>query len=189
MPNYYRKIPGWGRIDEYYRIIAESVPTNATLVEIGVWQGRSAVFMAELLKELNKPVKFYLVDSFNGGKILGSKVAMLGLPLLDILRANIAAAGVSEQVTGIMAKSSVAAAAEFDDESVDFAFVDADHDYTSVAADIRAWWPKIKIRGILAGHDYVSGWVGVAKAVDEHVAKHRLKLQLIGEAWQIRKEL
>ena len=42
----------------------------------------------------------------------------------------------------------------FDDQSVDFVFVDADHRYEFVKADILNWLPKIKERGWIAGHDY-----------------------------------
>ena len=41
---------------------------------------------------------------------------------------------------------------------LDFVFLDASHDPDSVAADIRAWLPKVKPGGIIGGHDaYVRG--------------------------------
>ena len=54
---------------------------------------------------------------------------------------------------------------DFNDESVDFIWIDADHHYSSVIQDIRAWYPKLKVGGIIAGHDY-SDW-GVEMAVRE----------------------
>lgn len=48
------------------------------------------------------------------------------------------------------------AAAQLPDASVDFVYLDARHDYTSVSADIAAWWPKLRTGGILAGHDFVN---------------------------------
>ena len=59
------------------------------------------------------------------------------------------------------------AAATYPDQSLDFVFLDADHDYESVKADIAAWLPKVKPGGILAGHDYMCGWPGVDRAVAE----------------------
>lgn len=42
---------------------------------------------------------------------------------------------------------------------LDFVYLDGDHSYEAVKADIRAWWPLIKSGGILAGHDWVvDGW-------------------------------
>lgn len=41
----------------------------------------------------------------------------------------------------------------------DFVYLDADHSYEAVAADIAAWLPLVRPGGIIAGHDYVpDGW-------------------------------
>ena len=62
------------------------------------------------------------------------------------------------------------AATLFEDNSVDFVFIDADHQYESVKKDITAWYPKIKIGGIMSGHDYISKF-GVADAVNSFFGK------------------
>ena len=42
---------------------------------------------------------------------------------------------------------------------LDFCYLDGDHFYEAVIADIEAWWPLVKEGGILSGHDFVSdGW-------------------------------
>lgn len=46
------------------------------------------------------------------------------------------------------------AAACMDDASLDFVFIDGDHSYIAVSADIRVWLPKLKRGGLLCGHDY-----------------------------------
>lgn len=49
-----------------------------------------------------------------------------------------------------------------------FVYIDADHSYESVMADLRAWWPVLPANGILAGHDYCpEAREGVVRAVDE----------------------
>jgi cephalosporin hydroxylase len=42
---------------------------------------------------------------------------------------------------------------EFKDASLDFVYLDGDHQTDAVVADIDAWKPKIRKGGILAGHD------------------------------------
>ena len=37
---------------------------NAKFVEIGVWKGKSAVFMAEKIKESRKNIQFWAIDTF-----------------------------------------------------------------------------------------------------------------------------
>jgi hypothetical protein len=67
----------------------------------------------------------------------------------------------------------LAAASQVADGSLDFVFIDADHSYEGVAADIDAWRSKVKAGGLLCGHDYGhSRFPGVKRAVDE-----RLKAQ------------
>jgi len=53
--------------------------------------------------------------------------------------------------------TSVEAAKRVPDHSLDFAYIDARHDYESVKEDIAAWCTKVRPGGILAGHDYVDG--------------------------------
>jgi len=54
-----------------------------------------------------------------------------------------------------------------EDNSLDFVFIDAQHDYDSVKRDISLWQPKVKTGGILSGHDYNPKFPGVVKAVNE----------------------
>ena len=49
---------------------------------------------------------------------------------------------------------SVAAARQFADRSLDFVYIDANHDFLHVTQDIAAWSPKVRKGGILAGHDF-----------------------------------
>jgi hypothetical protein len=49
---------------------------------------------------------------------------------------------------------SVEAAKRVPDRSLDFVYVDANHRYEYVVADIAAWLPKIRRGGIISGHDY-----------------------------------
>lgn len=49
---------------------------------------------------------------------------------------------------------STAMAQEFPDGSLDFAYIDANHGYDWVVADLSAWWPKVARGGVVCGHDY-----------------------------------
>jgi len=49
---------------------------------------------------------------------------------------------------------SVDAAATFDDGSLDFVYLDANHEFFHVAQDLTVWAPKVRVGGILAGHDF-----------------------------------
>jgi len=68
---------------------------------------------------------------------------------------------------------------EFDDESFDFIYVDADHSYEGVKLDIEMCVGKLKPGGILAFNDYARivrpglGVFGVHQAVSEFIVSHR----------------
>lgn len=50
---------------------------------------------------------------------------------------------------------STEAAAGFDDGELDFVYIDANHKLESVIADLAAWAPKVRVGGIVSGHDYL----------------------------------
>lgn len=64
---------------------------------------------------------------------------------------------------------------------LDFVYLDADHSYEAVLVDLATWWQKIRVGGILMGHDYNgrgdrTGRFGVKKAVDYFCTAHGLRL-------------
>lgn len=68
-----------------------------------------------------------------------------------------------------LARTTTTAAAEnIADGTFDFVFIDADHTYEGVSADIDAWYPKIRNGGMLLGHDFnFEDFPGVVRAVYE----------------------
>lgn len=80
----------------------------------------------------------------------------------------------------ILRKFSVDAADDVEDGSLDFVYLDGNHAYEYVVADIAAWLPKIRSGGIIAGHDYapwkLSGMpCGVIEAVNGWTTAYRIK--------------
>jgi hypothetical protein len=59
-------------------------------------------------------------------------------------------------------------AKHYEDNSLDFVFIDAAHDYESVRQDILTWLPKIKKGGYIGGHDFrFDENIGVYEAVND----------------------
>jgi hypothetical protein len=50
---------------------------------------------------------------------------------------------------------STEAAAKIADQSLDFVYLDARHDYCGVMEDIEHYYPKLRPGGIMAGHDFL----------------------------------
>jgi cephalosporin hydroxylase len=86
------------------------------------------------------------------------------------------------QVKVLRARSE-AAEAEFDDNQLDWAWIDGDHRYDAVKADLEAFARVVRPGGYLAGDDYTIDWWGndVIRAVDEFVAAGRGTVEIIGK--------
>lgn len=51
-------------------------------------------------------------------------------------------------------KYSLEAVKDFDNNSLDFVYIDGNHDFYNVTADISFWIHKVRPGGIISGHDY-----------------------------------
>lgn len=76
---------------------------------------------------------------------------------------------------------SMAVVKTINDESLDFVYIDANHNYEFVRDDIREWSKKVRVGGIVSGHDYIDiprRNLGVIRAVDEYVSDHGYELSI-----------
>jgi Methyltransferase domain len=79
----------------------------------------------------------------------------------------------------IMRMKSLDAASLFEDGECDWVYLDAVHTVDAVLADLRAWAPKVRGGGVIAGHDYVAGLrpdIGVIEAVHTFFAAERVQV-------------
>lgn len=84
----------------------------------------------------------------------------------------------------IVREYSVMAAKNFQEGQLDWVFLDGNHRYESVKADLNAYWGKLHSGAIMAGHDFYerhTDWhdCGVETAVREFAMRHKLKLNII----------
>jgi len=186
MPKYYENVFGWFDFDDIYREAVQNYD-NAVFCEIGSFQGRSACYMGELIKESGKNLKLVCVDLWPTHKELNDKAALgvgqgqeaeiiraLPQSLLETFCNNIDNAGCRDVVIPIRHNSSEVAAL-FPDEYFSFIFVDAGHSYDQVMADLKNWYPKLKTGGIMAGHDYDAQ--SVADAVKDFFGEDQKRLR------------
>ena len=73
--------------------------------------------------------------------------------------------------------TSVEASKKIEDESLDWVFIDANHDYEYIKENLEIWSKKVKSGGIISGHDYGNKWKGIKKAVDEFVPSDKLHIE------------
>lgn len=166
MPSYYKQIDGWFNFEVIYLQLVERYPQGRFL-ELGTWLGKSTCFMAELIKESGRNIKFFAVDNFTGASDAKNQledVQNAGGSIYYKFLENMRNAGVLDFVIPINADSTDAAKL-FDDQSIDFVFIDANHTYEFVTKDLQTWYPKVKVGGFIGGHDF---WMeAVKKAVTD----------------------
>lgn len=56
----------------------------------------------------------------------------------------------------LVKKLSKDAAPDMADLSLDFVYIDGNHDYRHVLEDVDIWYPKIRVGGLIGGHDFYS---------------------------------
>ena len=115
-----------------------------SIVEIGSWKGRSTHALCSGCRG-----KVWAVDHFKGS--VGEEEEHAEARDVDIYQEFIKNVGHFENLSPLK-MSSLEAAGQFADKSVDMVFIDGGHTYDEVVADLTAWLPKC--RRMICGHDY-----------------------------------
>jgi len=127
-------------------------------VEVGVKRGINA---KDMLKKLSIK-KLYLVDNWVTSKHSSKEATLQNL------------AEFKNKIVVLTGDSSVVCK-NIKDEELDFAYIDANHSYEGVKKDIKNYYSKVKIGGIICGHDYFERRDrGVIKAVVEAFGKKNI---------------
>ena len=77
----------------------------------------------------------------------------------------------------IYKEKSMEAVKRFKDNSLDFVFIDGNHEFSYVLEDITEWSKKVKAGGIIVGHDYTVNperKYGVIEAVQKYIGEYRI---------------
>ena len=137
MKHFYQDIRGMMDYEDLYSDMVNKFPSGSHFVELGVWYGRSAAYMAVEIVNSGKQIDLYVVDNFLKSPIDRATNSLKDFKFVDIIQDN-----------------TINASRLFENGSLDLVFVDADHSAQGVTNDIKAWLPKIKKGGVIAGHDY-----------------------------------
>lgn len=185
-PHYYQNIQGWFDFEYIYlqMISKASKDEVSRFVEVGSWLGKSASFMGVEIKNSGKPIKLNCVDLWeytDHDPFYADLFDQLGDDVYPIFLDNMIKSNISDIITPLK-MDSVTASTRFQDNSLDFVFIDANHHYEFVKKDIEAWYPKVKPGGTIAGHDYIRE---VKQAVDEFFTS---PVKHIGTSWLTQKK-
>ena len=142
-----------------------------------------------MLKQLDIK-KLYLIDPYEiyeGYWGLGTQLPHEILVSQQFAEKMLEDEGFKEKVEWII-KFSPDGAKDIKDDSLDFVYIDGNHNYEYVFEDITVWEPKVKKGGLVGGHDYLYEknkpyHEGVIKAVNKYCAENKIKFEVAGEEW------
>ena len=185
MDHFYQNISGYmnHRNTVMLDMVLDQFPPGGTWVELGSWTGRSASYCVVELINRGKLGPFYCVDTWKGEAAIAYDVDVVQ-DLKNIFCQNLTP--VMKKIT-MLSEISWQAADNFDDESVDFCYVDAGHSYEAVTNDLTAWWPKLRPGSRFAGDDYTKGYPGVQQAVWDFFRAKKIKVSRSGRCWIVTK--
>lgn len=143
----------------WYRAIYEQlIPENGITAEIGCYRGRSMMCVADIIKA--KSLTVWCIDVFE--PFLSDR----STTRLQDFKETAEWYGIREHLK-VVKGSSLEAAKFLDDASLDFVFLDGDHEASTVRKELELYEPKVKDSGWIGGHDYAY-WPGVTLAVNEY---------------------
>lgn len=157
--------PDMAELKGFIELLKDCRPARLA-VEVGCYAGQTL----QLLHDSAKFDRIIAIDPFIDGYDPDDSHA-LAYPMRDVRMRFYKRIIQYDNVLHLNLTSSEACTL-FDDSSIDFIYIDGDHRYDAVKADITNFLPKMRSLSIIAGHDY---WPchgpehlqGVKKAVDE----------------------
>lgn len=165
-----------------------------TIVELGVYRGATAgafckAFLDVQYRGFDSYAEFAADDPYRKSGDGCSKLTA------EQQSDNMAAAQDAVAFAGERAhifRLSAMEAAQMYGAKVSAVLHDSDHTYEAVSRELRAWYPKIEMGGLLMAHDYnhvreiKNKGFGVKKAVDEFAGEYGLDVNVIGTlAWMV----
>ena len=140
----YIEIPGTNR-DTFAQLLAE-LGLN-TGVEMGVECG----IYSETLCKANPKIELYSVDAWTAYKGYRDHVSQ---DKLDGFR-QITIDRLKPYNATVIKGFSMDVVRQFKDDSLDFVYIDGNHEFQATVNDIAEWQKKVRVGGIVSGHDYI----------------------------------
>jgi cephalosporin hydroxylase len=181
MEHYYKNLSGenWFNYEEFYSYAIDVLPNNSKMVEIGSWLGRSISFFVVESIIKNKKIDCTCVDIWQEYDEIKNHPIFENDNAYNTFLQNTSL--IKNHITPLRGFS-IDVSKNFDDNSLDFIFIDAAHDYQNVLNDLKHWYPKLKVGGLIGGHDYYYT-NEVAMAVNDFFNGE--KINVMGPCWYV----
>jgi MMP 1-O-methyltransferase len=172
-------VPGMISVESciLHMVICSTQVVRGDVIEIGAWQGRNSIALALGCKE-SANGKLTVIDHFKGnpGKERFYRISKKDLSdVFDGFLSNIARSGLTNEVRTFAGRRE-----EFDKKlAVRLLFIDGNHDYEAVKADIAHFYPMLVPGAIVILDDYSEEFPGVIRAAAEFMKENEYATSII----------
>jgi predicted O-methyltransferase YrrM len=175
MEHFYNNIEGWFSYEYIYKHAVDTAQDGELFVEVGSFKGRSSAYMAVEILNSGKNIQFDCIDTWQGSSehqagAEGEVKEVVEGTLYETFIKNMKPV---ESFYRPVRMTSLEAAAQYEDNSIDFIMIDGAHEYEAVKADILAFLPKMKNGGVITGDDVWQG-TGPLLAAQELVSEYNV---------------
>lgn len=122
-----------------------------TGVEVGVAEGE----YAKMICQTNPQMKIYGIDPWSPYKGYVDYTDQNAFTILFEEAQRRLYPFIKKGICEIVKEFSMDALKKFEDNTIDFVYIDANHQDPYITQDITEWFKKVKPGGIIAGHDYI----------------------------------
>lgn len=159
-------IQGWMRFPELLWLYAQAKSGKyKNMYECGSWKGKSSHAILSGLKNVDGAM-LTCVDTWDGSDDERDDTNWMAKK--EDIFAEFKKNTAEFKNLKTIRKSSVRAAEEVADHSLDWCFIDMGHTKKDVLSDLNAWFKKVKKDGVICGHDFSRvNWMEVVEAVTE----------------------
>ncbi len=192
-------LQGW---NSDHPVLGQAVATlkPRVVVDVGVWKGRSSIFLANMLQRHGIDGVVVSVDTFLGSTehwinradpdFHASLRMQHGMPRLYWqFLSNVVRYGCADRIVPLPQTSGNAALILRALGIVaDLVHIDAAHEHDAVLADARAYWQLLAPGGLLVGDDYAPDWPEVMSAAGQFAAEADRSLQIMPPKWIVQKD-
>ena len=176
-------------------LIQEFIPNATRGAEIGVWKGETSAAVLKEFPNLHllcvdvwkewKPGSVYYDKHRDMGRYTQAEWDVIHTEAINNLKASGGKFSIRYQLSDRWI-------GDIPNGSLDFVFLDANHMYQEIKADIQNWAPKVKSGGLVMGHDINGIWDrkgiwGITKATHEIFGSEKVMTRR-GHVWAVVKE-
>ena len=163
------EIPGTFNYEDLFDTAISNCKNNSTFVEIGSWLGKSTNYLVNKVKESNKNIEVFSVDSFKGSSSDITEQSVVEAFNGDVYYEFMENGIISDNsdYINIIKDDSIVASNQFQNNTIDFLMIDSDKSYDSVNDNLKNWYHKVKPNGIISGYGYTLN-DNVKRAVNDY---------------------